>query len=67
MVKKEKELKKAADEILSEVHRKLTEARRGLTILGHLRKLRQLRKEKSQQRGINYSWSCYTTTKNTKS
>jgi predicted RNA binding protein with dsRBD fold (UPF0201 family) len=49
-IKKENEMKRSADAILAEVRRKLTEGRRSLKLLEHLRKLREVRKDKAARR-----------------
>lgn len=47
----ERELKQAADAVLSEVRRKQADAKRMLDILKALEKLRKLRKEAASRRG----------------
>lgn len=54
-MKKDREMKMAVDEILGEVRKKLIEAKRCLNILTHLRKLRNLRKDKCNRKGIHLS------------
>lgn len=51
-LKKEKEIQAIADETLFEVRQKLTEARRCLSLLNNMRKLRNLRKEKASRKGM---------------
>lgn len=48
----EKEIQAIADETLFEVRQKLTEARRCLSLLNNMRKLRNLRKEKASRKGL---------------
>ncbi|KAJ8398353.1 hypothetical protein AAFF_G00429230 [Aldrovandia affinis] len=50
--KRELELKKAADSVLSEVRKKQADARRMLDILRSLEKLRKLRKEAAGRKGV---------------
>lgn len=51
-VLQEKEIQAIADETLFEVRQKLTEARRCLSLLNNMRKLRNLRKEKASRKGL---------------
>ncbi len=52
LVVQEKELKMAADAVLSEVRKKQADAKRMLDILKSLEKLRKLRKEAAARKGI---------------
>lgn len=51
VVVQEKELKQAADAVLSEVRKKQADAKRMLDILKSLEKLRKLRKEAAARKG----------------
>lgn len=51
--KKERELKVAADAVLCDVRKKLTDVKRTQNILKSLEKLRKLRKEAASRKGIN--------------
>ena len=50
-ISQEKEMKKNADSILSEVKKKLASSQKALNILKSLRKLRQIRKDNAVRKG----------------
>jgi len=48
----EHEMKEAADNTLAEVRRKISETTSCLKLIGQLRKLRQLRKDQAERKGL---------------